>query len=220
MGIILEDDCLLNNSFFTFCEELLIKYKENEQIFVITGDNFQNGKIIGEGSYYFSKYNHVWGWATWKRAWLKFDLNISFWTKWKHSNDWKLFLPDRTERRYWEKIFEDMYFNKIDTWDYAWTACVWYNNGITITPNYNLVSNIGFGEDATHTTSTNKKFSKLETHSINNIIFVNDIIIDMKADQYVFNEVFGGKRLRFPYILLTFIKKLVFKILNLVKNEL
>ena len=78
-GIILEDDCLPNIDFFLFCEELLQKYQDDDRVFAITGDNFQKGRQYGNASYYFSKYVHVWGWATWRRAWKYYDNDLSFW---------------------------------------------------------------------------------------------------------------------------------------------
>ena len=105
-GIILEDDCLPHPDFFTFCETLLKRYATDERVWVITGDNFQDGQKRGDGSYYFSRYNHVWGWASWRRAWSKRDMSIKFWPKWKVSPEWKACVPDKIERKYWSKIFE------------------------------------------------------------------------------------------------------------------
>ena len=152
-AIILEDDCLPHSDFFVFCANLLEKYQHDERVFVVTGNNFQRGRKRGSASYYFSKYNHVWGWATWRRAWLKNSKQLSFWPEWKKSEEWKKHTPDRIERTYWNDIFDRMYRNEIDTWDYTWMASVWFHNGLTATPNVNLVTNIGFGPEATHTVS-------------------------------------------------------------------
>ena len=204
-----------NASFFDFCQNMLVRYKDQEQIYAITGDNFQNGIIRGIGSYYYSKYNHVWGWATWRRAWSKFDLDITFWPNWKNTKNWKNFIIDKVERKYWEEIFDNTYRNKIDTWDYSWTASVWYNNGLTITPNKNLVSNIGFGNDATHTKLTNNKFSKMATQTLGIIKYPNEIKVDSNADKYVFDHAFNGNKLRYPYFILVVIKRFIYKLTKL-----
>ncbi|WP_435151288.1 hypothetical protein ACIJYB_00810 [Candidatus Pelagibacter bacterium nBUS_44] len=107
-GIILEDDCLPSNDFFYYCEKMLKLY-EKKNINAICGSRFSSPK---NGNYYFSKYNHAWGWATWKKSWNKFDPNISFWPKWKNSNHWKKMNLDINELSYWTKIFEATYKKK------------------------------------------------------------------------------------------------------------
>lgn len=201
-GIILEDDCLPHTDFFSFCEQLLDHYRDDERVSVITGDNFQAGRWRGEGTYYFSRYNHVWGWASWRRAWKRYDRDLTFWPSWRHSEDWTSKLPDKVERQYWAKIFDRMYAKQIDTWDYPWTASVWYYGGLTATPNVNLVSNIGFGEDATHTTSANSELTEMPTHSIGYLRHPLRVERDKDADRHIFNHHYGGRRQRFPWFLL------------------
>lgn len=197
-GIILEDDCLPHIDFFRFCENLLLRYADDERVWVITGDNFQDGIRRGESSYYFSKYNYIWGWATWKRAWMYYQVDLPFWPEWKSSLDWQKKLPDRVERRYWAKIFDRMYANQIDTWDYPWFACVWYHGGLTATPNVNLVCNIGFGADSTHTTQVDSPLANITANTIGEITHQERIEQNSEADRYVFDEVFGGKKRRWP----------------------
>lgn len=200
-GIILEDDCLPHQDFFQYCETLLCHYANDQRVWVVTGDNFQNGKKWGDGSYYFSRYNHVWGWATWKRAWIHRDMDIKFWPKWKASKEWNEWLPNNKERQYWSNIFDKMHRGEIDTWDYPWTACVWYNSGLTVTPNVNLVSNIGFGIDATHTNSNNSDLANIGTLNILPIKFTSSISQCLKADKYVFNQTFGVNQFNLKYYL-------------------
>lgn len=207
-GIILEDDCLPHPDFFRFCENLLERYADDERIWVITGNNFQNGIKRGDASYYFSRFNHVWGWASWRRAWQKADMDIKFWPEWKKSSEWKTFWSDSVARKYWERIFDQMYRHEIDTWDYPWTASVWYHEGMTATPNVNLVSNIGFGEDATHTSNSNDPLSNAKTTSIGLIRHPENIHDDPIADRYIFDHNFGGINLRFPKSLMRIPKKL------------
>ena len=163
-GIILEDDCLPNSSFFYFCQELLEKYLYNEDVMNISGNNLQNIPI-GNDSYYFSKYNHTWGWATWRRAWKNyrftiFDENISAFEKSLQS----LNMSDE-EENYWRNIYIHLSGN-YHTWDYQWLFTVWKFNGLSITPHVNLVSNIGFGTHGTHTLDENSPFSRVATSSI------------------------------------------------------
>lgn len=197
-GIILEDDCLPHPDFFTFCETLLDRYATDDRVWVITGDNFQNGVRRGEASYYFSRYNHVWGWASWRRAWHKADMDIRFWPEWKTSTAWREFWPDSLARKYWEKMFDLMHRAMIDSWDYPWMASVWYYGGLTATPNVNLVSNIGFGEDATHTTPKNGADFEFPVQPLGDVEHPYEITYDKNADEWVFDDHFGGRNMRFP----------------------
>ena len=197
-GIILEDDCVPHLDFFTFCEELLDRYANEERISLISGNNFQNGRWRGDASYYFSKYPHIWGWASWRRAWKHYQPDIPFWSNWKNSNAWLRHTSDKNERKYWERIFKMIQLGKIDSWAYPWTACVWYKNGLTVTPNVNLVSNIGFGEDSTHTQKKNDQESNIPTKPLGRIIHSNIIDKNNEADIYDFEWTFGGRNLKFP----------------------
>ncbi len=218
-GIILEDDCLPHPDFFQFCEVLLDYYANDKRIFVITGTNFQNGQKRGNASYYFSKYPHIWGWATWRRAWKYYDVDISFWPKWLRSEDWLRKVPNRVERRYWQKIFDQTYQNKIDTWDYQWTASVWYTGGLTATPNVNLVSNIGYGTDATRTLSYDDPLANQPTYPMERIQHPEQLAIDEKADEYDFNERYLGKYMYFPKNVLYLCARIVRKLSNYYLNN-
>ncbi|MEI6553566.1 MAG: glycosyltransferase family 2 protein [bacterium] len=165
-GIILEDDCLPNQSFFNFCEEMLDKYRDNEKIGMISGNNFQFGKIKNEYSYYFSRYAHIWGWATWRRVWNKYDVDISSWPKIKETSGLKKVFNNYRDNLYWSSIFNDVYNNKIDTWDYQWSYTLFTNNYLSVMPSVNLVSNIGFGENGSTHTKRISKFSNIPTVEI------------------------------------------------------
>ena len=199
MGIVIEDDCLVDKNFFKFCNLMLKKYKNNKKIYCISGSNFQAKKIFKE-SYYFSKYNHCWGWATWRDRWKNNDGNIKFWPRFKNSIEWKNLHFDNIEMRYWTKIFDNIYNNKIDSWAYPWTLSVWKKNGITITPTSNLVKNIGFGIDSTHAKFADKEVSYLNKSILSkNFTHPKLIKINKKADEYVFNYHFKGKNYIWPY---------------------
>ena len=165
-AIILEDDCVPHPTFFRFCEELLDYYRDDERIMVISGDNFQFGRKRTEYSYYFSRYNHIWGWATWRRAWQYYDIEMKLWSKIRDGNWLKFILEEPRAVKYWSKIFQAVYDGYINTWDYQWTFACWLQSGLTVLPNVNLVSNIGFGTEGTHTKDIRNPFANLPTEKI------------------------------------------------------
>jgi hypothetical protein len=152
-AIILEDDCVPHSSFFEFCSEMLERYRDDSRIMHISGNNFWSYKYQLEHSYSFSRYTLSWGWATWRRAWKYHDLYIKSWPEVKHNNLLKGVLGDDHAVKNWTNIFQRQKDQNYDTWDYQWTLACWLQNGLSIIPNVNLVSNIGFGADATHTFS-------------------------------------------------------------------
>jgi hypothetical protein len=160
-GIILEDDCVPDQSFFPFCQELLEKYRDDQRVMMISGDNFLSRRRRTEDSYYFSKYYFIWGWASWRRAWKYYDITLKQWPVVRDGH-WLLdILNDRDVVNYWTRVFEDTYNGKIDTWDYQWIFSCWIQGGLSITPNTNLVSNIGFGEFAVNTKDKNSILSNI-----------------------------------------------------------
>lgn len=195
-GIILEDDCLPHVDFFRFATTMLNRYKEDDRVSVVTGNNFLNSVPHRQSSYYFSKYSHCWGWASWRRAWQYYDGDLSFWPEWSESPDWKRRMSNPMERRYWEKIFGRVRSGKFDTWDYPWMASIWYHNGLTVTPNVNLVSNIGFGPNSTHTTQSDSPLAAIPTEGLGEIRHPRVVETDAEADRYVFEHVIGGKNER------------------------
>jgi hypothetical protein len=148
--IILEDDCLPDPSFFKYCESLLERYAEHAEVMTIGGINHLN--LPCQTDYRFSKYPFIWGWASWRRAWQKYDLEMKCWQSpvvQKQVLD--CFTETAEERAYWNNIFDAQSKRQINTWDYSWTFASWLNQGLSIVPRKNLVTNIGFGELATHT---------------------------------------------------------------------
>lgn len=217
-GIILEDDCLPHKDFFSFCENLLEYYSDNEKVSFISGNNFQNGKLRGTASYYFSKYLHLWGWATWKRSWKKYyNEDMSFWPEWSKSGHFKKIMHDKTELKYWKNIFNIAYENKIDTWDYPLLSNMFYKGALTAIPNVNLVTNIGFDSEATHTKSKDNINSNLLTYEIKILNHPEKIERDIEADIWTFNNHFGGKNLRFPYKYIFYVKRILKNILKKIK---
>lgn len=147
MGIILEDDCLPSSSFYSYCEYFLEKYKGEPKVFTITGYNFFTNKIK-PNEISFSRYTHVWGWATWRRVWKNFDFNLEHLETEKESMK-KYLLKDEYE--YWVNQFRKILTKEMDTWDYQLQFLCFKEGGLTILPPRNLIKNIGFDERATHT---------------------------------------------------------------------
>jgi hypothetical protein len=191
-AIILEDDCLPHPSFFRYCQELLEHYREDERIWCISGDNFQDGQWRGDGSYYFSNYNHCWGWASWRRAWQHYDHDLSNWQTVRDGHYLSSILDSELEIKYWCDIFEKLdKLGQPNSWAYPWTFSCWQNSGLTILPNVNLVSNIGFRSDGTHITG-DSKFANLPVKNIGKICHPSFLVRDRNADEYTFDHVFGG----------------------------
>lgn len=152
-AIILEDDCLPHPTFFRFCEELLEKYRDDERVAMVSGDNFQFGKRRTDYSYYFSIYPHIWGWASWRRTWNMYDVGMRTWPEIRDGGWLTDIFGDGRTARYWSDIFERTYRNEIDTWDHQLTFSLCARRSLVLLPNINLVANIGFGAGASHTSS-------------------------------------------------------------------
>jgi hypothetical protein len=194
-AIILEDDCVPDPSFFPFCAELLNRYRDDPRIMMISGDNFQAGQACGPCSYYFSRLFHVWGWATWHRAWRLYDLEIKAWPLLRETPWLSELLGDERFADYWRRIFDEIHQQRIDTWDFSWVFSGWVQNGLAIIPNVNLVSNIGFGEEATHTKSSSDSQANLSCGSMTfPIQHPQAIIRDKIADLRTFYTVLGGAK--------------------------
>jgi len=168
-GIILEDDCLPSQSFFWFCQELLKRYRHDSRVMHIGGNNFLNGwQKDTDYSYYFSRSGYIWGWATWKRSWKKFDFEIKNYKEAKRSGFFRYYFLNPVEKIYrLRKLNKTVRRNgSVDWWDYQWDFARYINSGLAIVPNKNLVKNLGFGKSATHTRNANSQSSLLEALDI------------------------------------------------------
>lgn len=194
-AIILEDDCLPTPSFFNFCELLLERYRNDERVMMISGNNFQNGQSRTEYSYYFSKYSHIWGWASWRRAWNCYDVEMKTWPEYRETNIIKSICDNLYEEKYWTEVFDKTFAGLIDTWDYQWLYTCWNQSGFSIVPNCNLVSNIGFGSDGTHCIG-DSSWTRLPTFDIWDIKHPPFIYRNQAADIHTFDIHYGGKFLK------------------------
>lgn len=154
-AIILEDDCLPDATFFRFCEELLERYRDEPKIAQICGSNYQQGIRRTSFSYYFSRHAHIWGWATWRRSWRQNDLSMSAWPQLRDRGWLEEYLGDSKAAFYWKKLFDDSYKggrDSLNSWAIPWTFSCWARHILSIVPEVNLVSNIGYSGAGTHTT--------------------------------------------------------------------
>lgn len=150
-GIILEDDCLPHPDFYTFCADLLVRYRDEPRIATIGGTHFLPEDLPHARSHYASKYFQMWGWASWRRSWAGYDLTLG-----KQSDaEWEALIarvhPNPTEAGYWREIYRSLKGGTIDTWDFQVFFSTWQAGAGHLMPGRNLVSNIGYGPAATHT---------------------------------------------------------------------
>lgn len=192
-GIILEDDCVPDLSFFPFCEELLKRYQHDSRIMHIAGTN-HNPTFVRDNdySYFFSQIGHMWGWATWRRAWDLYDMTMKNFDEVTSKNYFKDLYPNYLIREYMKKKFFETYSEKIvGVWDYQWEFTRLINSGLTIMPKNNLVHNIGFGADATHTFSDKNYFTDTEIREIDFPLQHPPFVIkDRESENRHFNKMF------------------------------
>jgi hypothetical protein len=189
--IVLEDDCIPEPAFFHFCEELLEYYRTDERVMHISGNNFQPVQSSSYASYYFSKYTHAWGWATWRRAWKHFDWALTPWPELRKAGMLRNWCDDPYEQRFWTDIFDRMCLGAPDVWDYQWNCACWAQNGLAILPAVNLVSNHGYGPEATHTKELGPHMNR-PTGTIGLIRHPDVMVRDYEADAYTFAHNYGG----------------------------
>lgn len=218
-GIILEDDCLPSQSFFWFCEEILDKYKYNEKVMSICGTNICRG-ITFDHSYFFSIYALMWGWASWRRAWAHYDLELEQWgTPESARHIKKSVLHKQIEQWTWTKILNKTKAGLIDAWGYQWIYSCWRKNSLTILPSTNLIQNLGFSNDATHTIGYDKVRSNLIPTEIEfPLTHANPIEQNYNADEFISQNWFHASWID---ILKTFTLKLPgMKTLNIYRHKI
>lgn len=192
-GIVLEDDCVPHPSFFPYAAELLQRYRDDVRVMLISGNNFQFGRCRTDDSYYFSRYNHIWGWASWRRSWKHYDHGMKVWPAIRDGKWLCDILGDDRAVDYWVRIFDSTYHEKNTSWAYRWTFACWVNDGLSILPNVNLVSNIGFGHDATHTVQRENAVANLPSYEMPFPLRHPDFMVrDDAADKRTEKKLFSG----------------------------
>lgn len=185
-AIILEDDCLPDSSFFRFAEELLDRYRLDERVQMIAGTNALAPRRFSRASYYFSRCYTIWGWATWARAWSHYDLLMSKWPERRDSGWLEDLLGGDTEARIAREIFDATYGGRVPTWDFQWLFSSWLAGGVSVTPEVNLVSNLGYGELATHERSEGHLLAARPTEPIEfPLRHPAEVTVQQDADQAV-----------------------------------
>jgi hypothetical protein len=210
-AIILEDDCIPHFSFFRYCQELLDYYEDDKRIALISGNNFQPIENKIQYSYYFSRYSHIWGWATWKSSWDKVDFNMQHWPKFKQEKGLDSVYCRKHEREYWYKFYQDMYKGKVGPhWDYQFLLSTYMNNSVSILPSTNLISNIGFGSESTNC----KTKSSFQALSLKEMRFPLDhppfLCRNVAADDFTEKKIYsGGGKTRFKRKIISYLPKKV-----------
>lgn len=185
-GIILEDDCVPSQQFFWFCEKLLERYREQTNVWHISGANLNQNNALE--TYHFSAYPGVWGWATWADRWKSYDVKIADYGPKSVSRFASRYGISRT---FWSRVFAKVQKGEIDTWDFQWIFTIWSNSGLCVTPNKNMVSNIGFGEHATHTKNSNSRYSNVPAESVETIHHPSRVSLGVEYDKELTKHYFS-----------------------------
>src|SRR5581483_4565450 len=189
-AIVLEDDCVADPTFFRFCDELLERYRNQPDVFHIGGANFRRDRR--PESYYFSRYNRVWGWATWRRAWAFFDWEMQQWPALRRNSWLADMLGSARAARYWTRIFDGVAGGSIESWAYRWTYSMWLHHGLAAVSSVNLVENIGFGDDATHARFIDRSLSPARAPARLPLRHPDRIERDCRADVVTEGSLFSG----------------------------
>ena len=189
-GIILEDDCVPSLSFFGFCADLLERYRDDERVMQISGSNFLPVRRDDGASYYFSALNDIWGWATWRRAWRQYDLSMPDYHEFKQRRLLKSYVGERAIAAWLESYLDEAYRADCSVWSSQWTYVMARQNGLTIVPSVNLVRNIGFDSEGTHSSSDSwKYYGAFAAEDIDTLIHPQFILADREADKLRFEVI-------------------------------
>ena len=209
MGIILEDDCLPDDSFFEYADKVLHRYADNERIMHVSGCNLQCGIKRGDASYYFSRYPATWGWATWKRAWRKFSFSFF------EDNDAEVLsvlkqnYQHQDDINYLLQAIKQTREKSVSAWDHQWFYTILRYGGLSTTPQYNLIENLGFNSEGTHTLNAPHWYQYLVNKAVTPIVFPNSVLINKKADDFYLALTMGRRTVETSYV------KLLHKISNI-----
>ncbi len=189
-GVILEDDLLPDPSFFPFCTELLDRYETDPRVLAISGCNYVPPSAQqSPGGYRFAQVPHIWGWATWRRSWEGYRLDISGWRSmlpWRRR--WQAMGASPAGVAYWSTLFDLLARREIDTWDGQLVYHAMRTGALTATSNVNLVENIGFGADATHTLRRPDYLRPVGTMNLPTAEI--EVVLDHRADRWTRRHVF------------------------------
>ncbi|MFN7983233.1 MAG: hypothetical protein U0Q11_15385 [Vicinamibacterales bacterium] len=204
-AIVLEDDCLPDASFFPYCTELLERFALRSEVLSIAGSRPLKAMSLDD-SYAFSRYPLIWGWATWRRAWQHYDGTMAAWPEVRARGGLHHTLADARAEEYWSFIFDRHWRQpEVRSWDYCWMLSAWLSGGLSIVPDRNLVSNIGFGIDGLNCTDptmagANRAVSAMPFPLRHPANIVRDVALDasIEAEQFsgTLTRLFGEVRRR------------------------
>jgi len=204
-GIILEDDCLPDFSFFRYSQELLEQYRDTEHIYMISGFNGVPGPPVNRSGLHFCTIPHIWGWATWRRAWRDPMPSKSDWMTFQRTKNFKSLIGSKDAEDFWRGHMDRFFEQKIDTWDFPWVWKIWMANGLCSSPGVNLVENIGFDERGTHTKTENPAMTALSVGSVEFPLQAGPIQPDRQWELATYRHHY---RLRHTYSLKRFWKRI------------
>jgi hypothetical protein len=191
-GLVLEDDCIPHPTYFPFAAELLARYRDDRRVMMVSGDCFQKPPFRTDYSYYFSRYTHTAGWATWRRAWALYDHRMSAWPELRRGGWLQDILGDRRAVRYWQRIFDATHDDHNTSWAYRFLFAAWSNGCVSIVPRANLMCNIGFGPGATHTNSVADPMAEMPVYEMELPLrhppfMIRDAIADAISEDMLFS---------------------------------
>lgn len=194
-GVILEDDCICAPAFFRMAQELLIRYRDRTEVMQIGATNFAPHLTGGGDSYSFSGYAYIWGWATWRRAWRLFDLQMSTFDEASVRAILRSRFPRWRDRSFWLAMYRYLSSGRLDTWDVQWNFALFRANGLSVVPRVNLVRNIGFGAQSTNTTNAQNAFASMAPGELAfPLKHPERLQAAERADDWVSDHVFGATR--------------------------
>jgi hypothetical protein len=192
-AVFFEDDCLPHPSFFRFCDELLERYRDDERVMMISGNNFMGGRRLTTDSYLFSHYAGIWGWATWRRAWRHYDDELREWPAVRETRFLQDVLQNEDEVTFWRQCFDRLISGETQTWDHQWQFACWAQRGLSIMPAVNLCTNVGFGPTAQHYKEFDPKLAAVPVEEMHfPLQHPQSIVRNREADDFAFRELLSG----------------------------
>jgi hypothetical protein len=188
-GIILEDDCVPDQTFFDFCAQMLEHYRDNQKIMMIAGTSYLFNTVQSRESYFFSRYYPVWGWATWRRAWNQYDFELREWAEYRPTHMLKKVFDNKRIVNFWTHYFDRIVQKELDTWDVQWTYACLKHQALCIVPFNNLISNIGYF--GLHATGVKSFDQDIERKPIDSAALVHPAMIsgNNRMDKHIYQSI-------------------------------
>lgn len=190
-GIILEDDCLPEPCFFPYCEEMLDWYRDEQQVAMISGFNGIPRSHWQASRIHLTAIPHIWGWATWRRAWSGAMPTLDDWRAFRDSERFGSTIGCPRAEMFWKNQMDQFFEGKIDTWDLPWVLKIWIDGGLSISPGVNLVKNVGFDERGTHTRANNPAVTSLAAGGLCFPLRAGKAVPDRRWERSVYRHLFG-----------------------------